>query len=49
MRRVIAVSMVFGIICAALLAGGCRKRYIPRVTEEVIDPGVPISQDTVVE
>ena len=47
MRRAIVWCAVAAALCAA--AGGCKKRYIPRVSEEIIDPGVVISQDTVVE
>jgi hypothetical protein len=47
MRRAIVWCAVAAALCA--VAGGCKKRYIPRVSEEIIDPGVVISQDTVVE
>ncbi|MEI6634115.1 MAG: hypothetical protein WCP22_09905 [Chlamydiota bacterium] len=49
MRRAITWFAVALVVCGAAAAGGCKKRYIPRVSEEITDPGVPISQDTVVE
>lgn len=48
MRRACIWCAVAAALCAAA-AGGCKKRYIPRVSEEIIDPGVVVSQDTVVE
>lgn len=48
MRRAVIWCAVALAVCGAAVTG-CKKRYIPRVSEEVIDPGVPISQDTVVE
>lgn len=49
MKRGITWFAVALLVCGAAVMGGCKKRYIPRVSEEIIDPGVPISQDTVVE
>ncbi len=48
MRRALTWLAVAAAVCGAAVAG-CKKRYIPRVTEEIIDPGVPISQETIVE
>ena len=48
MRRALMWLAVAAAVCGAAVAG-CKKRYIPRVTEEIIDPGVPISQETIVE
>jgi len=49
MRRSLAVCAVVGIALCAALIPGCKKRYFPKVTEEIIDPGVPVYQETVVE
>lgn len=49
MKRVCVWCTVAGITLCVLLGAGCKKRYFPRVTEEIIDPGVPVYQETVVE
>ena len=47
------LRLAVGVIVAALVcisfAAGCKKRYIPRVTEEIIDPGVQVHSEPVVE
>ncbi|MDD5557636.1 MAG: hypothetical protein PHN82_10385 [bacterium] len=49
MRRLFGWCAVAAAVGAVLAAGGCTKRYIPRVTEEIIDPGVPVYSETIVE
>lgn len=49
MKRTTALVAVVVIAACVMAIAGCKKRYIPRVSEEVIDPGVPIHSETVVE
>ena len=49
MRRSGMVFVIIGIALAVSVIAGCTKRYFPRIQEEIIDEGVPISQETVVE
>jgi hypothetical protein len=49
MKRALTVFAVAGIVLCVSLIAGCKKRYFPKVTEEIIDPGVPVHQETVVE
>lgn len=49
MRYGKAAVLVLGVLLIASLMGGCKKRYFPRITEEVIDEGVPVYSETVVE
>lgn len=46
MKRMIICA---GIILVVTMMAGCKKRYIPRIHEEVIDPGVPVYEEFVVE
>lgn len=49
MKRATALVAVVLIAACAMAIAGCKKRYIPRVSEEIVDPGVPIQSETVVE
>jgi len=49
MKRAMAVVAVMVVVACVMVIAGCKKRYIPRVSEEIIDPGVPIHSETVVE
>ena len=49
MRRWVIWCAAAAAVCAAACGAGCKKRYIPRVTEEIIDPGVAVWSDTIVE
>jgi hypothetical protein len=49
MKRTTAVVAVMVIAACVVAIAGCKKRYIPTVSEEIIDPGVPIHSETVVE
>ncbi len=49
MKRAMAVVAVMAFMVWVMMVAGCKKRYIPRVSEEIIDQGVPIQQETVVE
>jgi hypothetical protein len=49
MKRMTAVFAVMLIAACVVAIAGCKKRYIPRVSEEIIDPGVVIHSETVVE
>ncbi len=49
MRYGKAAVLVLGLFLVASVLGGCKKRYFPRITEEVIDEGVPVYSETVVE
>lgn len=49
MRRMVVWCAVACVIMSVALLAGCKKRYIPRVSEEIIDPGVPVHSETIVE
>jgi hypothetical protein len=49
MRSMSLRYAVIGMILGIALIAGCKKRYVPRVSEEVIDQGVPVQSETVVE
>ncbi len=49
MKRNIAWFAVIAIVLCVSVTAGCKKRYFPRIQEEIIDEGVPIYQETVVE
>ncbi|MCX6355050.1 MAG: hypothetical protein NTZ78_09140 [Candidatus Aureabacteria bacterium] len=49
MRRMVMWCAVIGMILGVALIAGCKKRYVPRVSEEIIDQGVPVQSETVVE
>jgi len=49
MKRAMAVVAVMVFVACVMVIAGCKKRYIPKVSEEIIDQGVPIQQETVVE
>ncbi len=47
-RATTAVAIMLVVACVVAMAG-CKKRYIPKVSEEIVDPGVPVQSETVVE
>lgn len=49
MHRSTLLLMLTALILSLMVAGGCKKRYFPRITEEIIDEGVPVYEETVVE
>jgi len=49
MKRASAWYAISAVTMCLILILGCKKRYFPRVTEEIVDPGVPVYQETVVE
>jgi flagellin-like protein len=49
MKRIAGIVTLVMLVAAVVLVAGCKKRYIPRVTEEIVDPGVPVYEEMVVE
>lgn len=49
MKKRAAVVVLAGIVLAAVVLTGCKKRYFPRIQEQVVDPGVAVQEEWVVE
>jgi hypothetical protein len=49
MKRAFVWCLIVGALMCIAIITGCKKRYFPMIQEEVIDEGVPIYQETVVE